>query len=125
MQPTIDLTCTYFEGLTQPSETCKLLNVRDSYRLKRLASAVQLRPWPPSLQQLVKCLNSPSIPKRFNCHSINPPRNGRTVHCRRRDTVRPLRKPWPWSHVEDSSALSLTASSEMGRGEMLEQLRDH
>ena len=33
MQPTIDLTCTYFEGLTQPSETCKLLNVRDSYRL--------------------------------------------------------------------------------------------
>ena len=47
MQPTIDLTCTYFEGHTQPSETCKLLNVRDSYRLKRLASAVQLRPWPP------------------------------------------------------------------------------
>src|SRR5450631_88059 len=47
MQPTLDPTCTYLERLTQPSVTCKLLNVQDSYRLKRLAAAVQLRPWPP------------------------------------------------------------------------------
>ena len=37
-QPTIRGTCTYFEGLTQPSATCKLLKVQDSYRVKRLAS---------------------------------------------------------------------------------------
>jgi len=37
----------YLEGLTQPSVTCKLLIVKDSHTLKRLASAVQLRPWPP------------------------------------------------------------------------------
>ena len=48
-QPTIAPTCTQLEGLTQPSATCKLLNVQDSHRLKRLASAVQLRPWPPSI----------------------------------------------------------------------------
>jgi len=46
---TIGLPCTYLEGRTQPSEGCKLLNVQDSYRLKKLASAVQLRPWPPYL----------------------------------------------------------------------------
>ena len=45
--PTIALICAYLEGLTQPSATCKLLNVQDSHRLKRLASVVQLRPWPP------------------------------------------------------------------------------
>ena len=27
MQPIIRMTCTYLEGLTQPSATCKLLNV--------------------------------------------------------------------------------------------------
>ena len=51
MQPTLDPTCTYLERLTQPSVTCKLLNVQDSYRLKRLASGVQLPPWPPSFQR--------------------------------------------------------------------------
>jgi len=30
-----------------------LLNVKDSHRLKRLASAVQLRPWPPSFSDHV------------------------------------------------------------------------
>jgi hypothetical protein len=46
LQPTINLTCTSLEGLTQPPVTGKLLNVQDSHRLKRPASAVQLRPWP-------------------------------------------------------------------------------
>ena len=40
MQPTIEHTCTYLEGLTQPSATCKLLKVRESYRLKRLSSTI-------------------------------------------------------------------------------------
>ena len=39
IQPIIRKTCTYLEGLTQPSVTCKLLKVRDSHSLKRLASA--------------------------------------------------------------------------------------
>jgi hypothetical protein len=38
MQPIIGVTCTYLEGLTQPSVTCKLLNEQDSYRLKMLRS---------------------------------------------------------------------------------------
>jgi hypothetical protein len=52
MQPIIRITCTCLEGLTQPSVTCKLLNVKDSHTLKRLASAVQLRPWPPHFKRL-------------------------------------------------------------------------
>ena len=52
MQPTIVMTYASLEGFTQPSATCKLLNVLESHRLKRLASAVQLRPWPPYLSMV-------------------------------------------------------------------------
>jgi len=65
-QPTVVLTCTSLEGFTQPSATCKLLNVWESHRLKRLASAVQLRPWPPSFQRICR------IPLRRNSPTVYP-----------------------------------------------------
>jgi hypothetical protein len=58
-QPTIEVTCTYFEGLTQPSVTCKLLKVQDSQRLKRLAAAVRFRPWPPYSSSTYSRMHSP------------------------------------------------------------------
>ena len=61
MQPIIGVTCTFLEGLTQPSATCKLLKVGDSHSLKRLASAVQLRPWPPYFLQLTKLASADSV----------------------------------------------------------------
>src|SRR5215472_10871689 len=64
MQPIIKVSCTHFEGLTQPSVTCKLLNVQDSYRLKRLASAVRFRPWPPCFQSLADPSKPIYVPKR-------------------------------------------------------------
>jgi hypothetical protein len=45
--PTAALTSAYLPVFSSPSATCKLLETLVIYVLKRLASAVQLRPWPP------------------------------------------------------------------------------
>jgi len=62
MQPTIEPSSTFLQGFAQPSDTCKLLEVQDSHRLKRLASAVQLRPWPPCFQSLNLASNPKPVP---------------------------------------------------------------
>jgi hypothetical protein len=72
MQPTIEPTCTSCKDL-RSRPTCKLLAVRDSHRLKRLASAVQLRPWPPCFSitsENVKARNSSK--NRAECEEHSP-----------------------------------------------------
>src|SRR5205823_10070471 len=66
MQPIIGVTCTFLEGLTQQSATCKLVKVGDSHSLKRLASAVQLRPWPPCFQSVNYLRKANHVSKRCN-----------------------------------------------------------
>src|SRR6267143_6057547 len=46
-QSALDVTCSYLQVLGSPTCPCKFLKTLVIHTLKRLASAVQLRPWPP------------------------------------------------------------------------------
>jgi hypothetical protein len=59
--------------LRQPSAACNALKVLKTTVLKRLASAVQLRPWPPCFQSLASIVNLNSVPlcpKKSACHGV-------------------------------------------------------
>jgi hypothetical protein len=57
---------TTYDVLRQSSAACKALQILKRGVLKRLASAVQLRPWPPSFQALKSRLQHNHVPKRSN-----------------------------------------------------------
>jgi hypothetical protein len=62
-----------FQCLAVPRQPLKLLETLEMRVLKRLASAVQLRPWPPSIQSLTKTpqLNLvPFCPKQFRLAGV-------------------------------------------------------
>jgi Protein of unknown function (DUF2934) len=44
----LNVSCSYLQVLGSPTRPCKFLKTLVIHTLKRLASAVQLRPWPPS-----------------------------------------------------------------------------
>ena len=46
---------TYLQVLGSLPQPCKLFLVQAERALKRLASAVQLRPWPPYFQSVASC----------------------------------------------------------------------
>ena len=46
-QSALNASCSYLQVLGSPTCPCKLLKTLVIHTLKRLASAVQLRPWPP------------------------------------------------------------------------------
>jgi len=54
-QSAVDVPCTNFQVLSGLTRTCKLLKVINIVTLKRLASAVQLRPWPPFFPKQPRC----------------------------------------------------------------------
>ena len=47
-QSALNVSCSYLQVLGSPTCPCKYLKTLVIHTLKRLASAVQLRPWPPS-----------------------------------------------------------------------------
>ena len=47
-QSALNASCSYLQVLGSPTCPCKFLKTLVVHTLKRLASAVQLRPWPPS-----------------------------------------------------------------------------
>ena len=47
-QSALNASCSYLQVLGSPTCPCKFLKTLVIHTLKRLASAVQLRPWPPS-----------------------------------------------------------------------------
>src|SRR5208282_6883980 len=51
-QSALNESCSYLQVLGNPTCPCKFLKTLVIYTLKRLASAVQLRPWPPSFNHL-------------------------------------------------------------------------
>jgi hypothetical protein len=65
--------CRTYGVLRQSSAACKALNVLKTTVLKRLASAVQLRPWPPCFQSLSAAQNPKPVPF---CSNSNPSRVG-------------------------------------------------
>ena len=50
-QSALNASCSYLQVLGSPTCPCKFLKTLVIHTLKRLASAVQLRPWPPSFQR--------------------------------------------------------------------------
>src|SRR5215468_3152857 len=51
-----------YDVLRQSSAACKALKVLKTTVLKRLASAVQLRPWPPCFQSVSSPKNRKAVP---------------------------------------------------------------
>src|ERR1700730_2237893 len=48
--PTVRPCCSYFLVFSSPTATIEVIETLEIWVLKRLASAVQLGPWPPSFQ---------------------------------------------------------------------------
>src|SRR5215468_7614773 len=64
-----------YDVLRQSSAACKALKVLKTTVLKRLASAVQLRPWPPCFQSFTSTANLnlvPFCPKTSACPGVLP-----------------------------------------------------
>jgi hypothetical protein len=57
-QSALKVACNYLQVLGSPTCPCKFLKTLVIHTLKKLASAVQLRPWPPHFKAL---LRNPSI----------------------------------------------------------------
>ncbi len=51
-QSALNVSCSYLQVLGSPTCPCKFLKTLVIHTLKRLASAVQLRPWPPHFKGL-------------------------------------------------------------------------
>jgi hypothetical protein len=62
--PAVGVSWSDFQQLTEPGGTSKLLQTLKIFTLKRLASAVQLRPWPPYFQSLSSAPNLKAVPFR-------------------------------------------------------------
>ena len=62
-----------------PKMSVKLLQILINARLKRLAAAVQLRPWPPRFQSLTANRSLPEFPRGagFFDHKLTSPGKGR------------------------------------------------
>ena len=65
-QSALKVSCSYLQVLGSPTCPCKLLTTLVIHTLKRLASAVHLRPWPPHFNRMPASGSWPPISLRPN-----------------------------------------------------------
>jgi len=62
-QSAVDVSYSYLQVLGSPTCPCKFLKTLVIHTLKRMAAAVELRPWPPSFQRTWSITNAASRPR--------------------------------------------------------------
>ena len=99
-QSALNASSRYLQVLGSPTCPCKFLKTLVIHTLKRLASAVQLRPWPPYFQSL--STNPHGVETRsergFCDHSVTKQKNqsqGRSGECSPQTSVRRLPHTFP------------------------------